>query len=130
MAELKIVINDVKSGKSYQKLLQDDSMQGKKINDKVDGKLLGLHGYELQITGGTDNAGFPMRQDVEGTARRKILIGKSTGLRKAPKGIRYRKSVIGNTIHSRTVQVNAKIVKYGDKPVEDLLGIKKEEKKE
>ena len=32
MAELKIVINDVKSGKSYQKLLQDDSIQGKKIN--------------------------------------------------------------------------------------------------
>lgn len=130
MPEFKIVINDSKTGKSYQKVLNDDSLLGKKINDKVDGKLLGLTGYELQITGGTDNAGIPMRQDVDGIARRKILIGKSIGVRKAPKGIRYRKTITGNTVSSRTVQINMAVINPGTGNIEEHLGIKKEEKQE
>lgn len=128
MAEYKVVINDVKSGRSYQKLVSDEAFHGKKIRDKVDGKALGLHGYELEITGGSDNAGVPMRQDVEGMGRRRILIGKSVGVRKAPRGIRYRKTVSGNTISSRTVQVNVKVIKHGAKSIEESLGLKKEEK--
>ena len=127
MPEFKLVISDSKTGKSYQKVIHDDSLLGKKVNDKIDGKLAGLIGYELEITGGSDNAGFPMRQDLDGIARRRILIAKSTGLRKAPKGIRYRKIVTGNTISSRTIQINAKVIKEGQKPIEELLGIKKEE---
>ncbi len=128
MAEYKVVINDVKSGKSYQKLVPDEAFHGKKIRDKVDGKVLGLHGYELEITGGSDNAGVPMRADVEGMGRRRILIGKSVGVRDAPKGIRYRKTVSGNTISNRTVQVNVKVIKHGAKSIEESLGLKKEEK--
>jgi hypothetical protein len=44
--------------------------------------------------------------------------------------MRKRKSVAGNTLSPAVVQVNAKIVTYGTKKIEDLLGIKKEEKKE
>ncbi len=130
MAEYKVVINDVKSGKSYQKLVSDEAFHGKKIRDKVDGKALGLHGYELEITGGSDNAGVPMRADVEGIGRRRILIGKSVGVRKAPRGIRYRKTVSGNTIGNRTVQVNIKVIKHGAKSIEESFGLKKEEAKE
>ena len=129
MVEFKIVINDNKTGKSYQKILQDESLLGKKIRDKVDGKLLGLQGYELVITGGSDSAGIPMRQDVDGIARRRIMIESGTGLRSGTKGTRYRKSVKGNTIGSRITQLNMNIIKYGQHSVEEALGIKKEEAK-
>ncbi len=127
MPDFKIVVNDSKTGKSYQKVVQDEGLSGKKIHDKIDGKLLGLHGYELEITGGSNLAGFPMRQDVDGIGRRKILIVKGTGLRKTLKGTRYKKSVVGNTIGSKTAQINVKVVKFGVKSIEESFGIKKEE---
>ena len=39
-----------------------------KIMEKIDGNTLGLSGYELQITGGSDKSGFPMRRDIEGVS--------------------------------------------------------------
>ena len=46
------------------------------------------------------------------------------------KGLRIRKTVYGNTISSSIAQVNLKIVKQGQKSVETLFGIVKEEVKE
>ena len=76
MAEFKVVIADPKKGKSYQKEVKEDSAKGflgLKIGDKVKGELLDLAGYEFEITGGSDYAGFPMRADVPGAARKRIL---------------------------------------------------------
>ena len=42
-----------------------------------------------------------MRKDVSGTGRKKILIVKGVGLKKTKKGTKYRKTVCGNTIHSK-----------------------------
>jgi len=40
--EFKFVISDPKTGKSYQKALNNEWFVGKKIGDKVEGNLVGL----------------------------------------------------------------------------------------
>lgn len=131
MVEFKVVIGDPKTGKSYQKVVSDDSLKSKKIGDKIDGSLLGLEGYELEITGGSDDSGFPMRPDLAGTEKKKLLlsggVGVKTGFRKKKeKGLRIKKTVAGNTVDDKTVQINVKVVKEGKKSVADLLAPKEE----
>ncbi len=130
MAEVKIVINDVKSGKSYQKVGELEDFIGKKMGEKVDGSSIGLEGYELQISGGSDDAGFPMRGDVGGSIRKKGLFKGGVGVTTKRHGQMIRKSVRGNTVSEMAAQINLKITKYGSQNVEDCLGIKKDEKKE
>lgn len=120
---MKVVLNDVKTGKSFQKEFENDLFIGRKIGEKLEGNLLGLSEYEFQITGGSDNAGFPHRKDVEGSVRKKILASKSTGVKKVRKGEMIRKSVMGNTFSTNTAQVNLKVVKYGKKALAEVLGI-------
>ena len=128
--QYKLNIGDPKTKKTYTKeLTEEESAQliGKKIGDKIKGDAIGLEGYELEITGGSDDCGFPMRKDVEGTGRKRILAIKGIGLKKNPvKGRRIRKTVAGNTIGESTVQINMKILKHGKTPLEK----KEEEKKE
>ncbi len=117
MVKFKVVISDPKQGKSMQKEVDSSEVtvfKRKKIGDKVDGKTLGLEGYELEITGGSDSSGFPMRNDVEGIARKRVLIVSGVGLRKKTrKGMRKRKLVRGNSISLNIAQINTKIIKYG-----------------
>ncbi len=132
MAEVKVVINDVKSGKSYQKPFPQEQFVGLKLKDKLNGETLGLDGYELQITGGSDDAGFPMRLDVNGQPRKKALLSGGVGVKsviEGHKGIRVRKSVRGNTVSNKIAQLNVKIVKYGNKTVEECLGVQPKEAK-
>ena len=128
---MKVVINDVKTGKSYQKEFDNDLFIGRKIKEKIEGNVLGLADYEFEITGGSDNAGFPHRSDVEGSGRRKILASKGVGVqKKVRKGIKIRRTVMGNTISANTSQVNLKVVKYGKEALDKILGgEKKEEEK-
>ena len=72
--EIKCVINDTKSGKSYSKSLDHSSLNGRKINDTIPGNLFGLTGYELKITGGSDSAGFPMRPELPTQRRKRLLM--------------------------------------------------------
>jgi len=129
MPEFKFVINDAKTGKSYQKVLDSEIFLGKKIGDKIDGYLLGLKNYELKITGGSDKSGFPMRKDIEMASRKKILAGKSPGIKLKEKGLRIKKTVCGSIISDQTAQINLKIEKYGQESVDNILGIKKEANK-
>jgi len=128
MAEYKLNIGDPKSGKTFKRVLAADqarALMGKKIGDTVAGDPLGLSGYELQITGGSDHCGFPMRADVPGAVRRRILITGGVGFRnKDGEGVRRRRTVAGNTVHTKTAQINVKVVKAGKGP----LGEAKEEK--
>ena len=119
MAGMKAVIG-VKDGKCVQKeIVEADTkaLLGKKIGDKVKGELFGLAGYEFEITGGSDYCGFPMRHDVQGFQRRRILAVEGVGLKKEAKGIRIRKTVCGNVVHPKIVQVNFKVVKEGPEPL-------------
>ncbi|MDO8741054.1 MAG: S6e family ribosomal protein [Candidatus Woesearchaeota archaeon] len=114
--DIKLTISDSKTGKSYKRELKGQDSKvliGKKIGDIVKGDNMGFSGYEFQVTGGSDDCGFPMRRDVEGITKRKIYTVKSKGIRIAEKGIKLRKTVAGNTIGIKTSQVNLKITKEG-----------------
>jgi len=119
-------------GKSYNKTISDNDFnifRGKKIRDKITG-LSDLKNYEFLITSGSDKSGFPMRRDVEGSLRKKAFLSKGPGVHIKRKGMRIRKSVMGNTISDNIAQINLKILKEGDKKLEDILGIKEEVKEE
>jgi len=100
MVSFKLVIGS-KTGICVQKEIQEPEAKaliGKKIGDSVKGEELGLAGYEFIVTGGSDNCGFPMRKDVEGTSRKRILAVQGVGLKKKAKGIRVRKTVCGSVV--------------------------------
>jgi len=124
MVEFKAVIADPKSGKTYQAAVAGhhaNSLIGKKIGDEFDGIFVSLPGYKLQLTGGSDKDGFPMRKDIHGMKRRKVLLSSSTGFKATKPGMRRRKSICGDTISPDIIQVNMKISSYGSKPIEDAL---------
>jgi len=73
----KAVINDTKpsaKGRSFSVEITGSNFNhflGKKIGDSVEGMFVGegessLNGYKLQITGGSDKTGRPMRSELEG----------------------------------------------------------------
>ncbi len=113
MAEIKLNISY--KGKTKKVVIENAKfLFGKKIGDKIKGEGIDMPGYEFEISGGSDASGFPMRNDVEGTSRKRILIAGGVGLRKKPrKGFRTRKTVAGNTIYEKTAQVNLKVLKMG-----------------
>lgn len=125
----KVVISDPKAKKAYQKEVdqKQSGFIGKKIGEHISGDFIGLTGYKLEIRGGSDKQGFPMRADVDGTSRKKLLLAYPPGYHTKIKGKRKRKSVRGNSIAEHISQVNVKITEYGAKSVEELLGIKKKE---
>jgi small subunit ribosomal protein S6e len=119
--EIKVNIGDPKTGKTFKKTIAEDDAKlffGKKIGDSIKGELLQAPGYEFQLAGGSDYCGFPMRSDVEGTLRKRILIVKGIGLRTNRAGRRVRKAVAGNTVYTRTAQINLKVTKAGAQPLE------------
>jgi small subunit ribosomal protein S6e len=134
---MKIVISDTKSGKSYGVDLAKDkegSLIGKKIGEKIEGGAVGAEGYVLQITGGSDTAGFPMRKDISGPRRVGVILTSGAGFRKKGKGVREKRNVRGNIISDQIMQINAKVVEAGSKPLEEIFpkaaaGEKKDEKK-
>ncbi len=129
MAEVKVVFNDVKTGKSYQKAYTDASFLNMKIGDKVAGAQLDLPGYEFILTGGSDSAGFPMRFDVISVGRKRVLLAKGPGLKTigTPRGFRKKKSVAPNNVNAQTAQVNLKVTTYGPKDLAASLGIQPKE---
>lgn len=130
-----MVISDPKSGRSVQREVKEaeaKKFMSKKIGETFKGELVDLTGYEFQITGGSDYAGFPMRKDLLGTGRKKILAVSGIGIKNSEKGIKRRKTVAGNTVHSNTAQINVKIVKEGKEeifPKKEEIEHKAEEKK-
>ncbi len=127
--EFKVVISDPETGKAYQKVISGanaNKLVGKEIGDVINGTLVELPpDYELQITGGTDKDGFPMRPDIPGGIRKRILLSGGVGYRPKEKGVRKRKMVRGRMITRDIVQINMKVVKKGKVPLEEFF--KKEE---
>ena len=121
---MKLVISDPKTGKSYGAEVPKDreaSLLGKKIGDKAEGGAFGAEGYELQITGGSDLAGFPMRSDVSGPRRAGVILSSGPGFHGSGKGTREKRNVRGNIISDQIVQVNAKVTQPGSKGLDELF---------
>lgn len=124
MATFKLVISNPKNGIARQVEISGEEAEkliGKRIGEEISAKELGLNLTEifgeeipadakLKITGGTDKDGFPMRPDVHGPRRVKILVSRGPGFRPKEKGERRKKTVRGNTISPEIVQINMKLV--------------------
>ena len=127
MAKFKIIISDPETGTSKTVELEETRaipLIGRRIGETIDGAILGLVGHRVQITGGSDRDGFPMRPSVHGGVRRRVILSGGVGFNPQNEGQRERKTVRGNVITDEIVQVNTKIVeKPKSKPA-------KEEKKE
>ena len=129
MVEFRANISDPKTGKSFQKQVsgnQANAILGKKIGDRMDGIFVEMPGYKLEITGGSDKDGFPMRMDLPGPRRKRLLISKGLGFHPHMDGERRKKTMRGNQISPDIVQINMKVVVRGPRSVEELLAKKEE----
>ncbi|UCH89146.1 MAG: 30S ribosomal protein S6e [Thermoplasmata archaeon] len=131
MVEFKANISDPKTGKTYQTVVSGhyaNSLVVKRIGEEFDGIFVSLPGFKLVLTGGSDKDGFPIRPDLPGQRRKKVLVSKSLGFRPKDKGVRRRKTLRGNIISPDIVQINMKITTHGSKKVEELLKSTEESK--
>jgi len=117
LTNFKVTISDIK-GKSVSKELKDSDaapLLGLQLGNETDATIVGLSG-KLKLTGGSDKSGVPMRNDIHGAARKRVLLSKGVGLQDAETGQRARKLMRGNTISEEIYQVNCKF--DGELPVE------------
>ncbi|MGD9382151.1 MAG: 30S ribosomal protein S6e [Candidatus Thorarchaeota archaeon] len=120
----KLVISDPEEGKAIQYELDDaktNALVGKMVGDIVEGDVLGLPGYKLKITGGSDASGFPIRPDVHGSGKKRILIKGPPGFKSNRKGMAKRKTVRGRELSLGISQVNMRIEEKGSTPLEELV---------
>jgi len=86
------------------------SLIGAKIGDVVDVNISGVP-LKLKITGGSDNSGFPMRFDVQGGAKRRLLLSSPPGFYPTEDGMRKKRTVRGNMITAEIVQINTILIR-------------------
>jgi small subunit ribosomal protein S6e len=129
MAKFKIILSDPETGESQITDLEGSRavpLVGRKLGETIDGAAVGLGGHKLKITGGSDKDGFPMRPDIHGGVKTKIIVSNGVGFHSTHKGARRRKTVRGSVITEDTVQINMKIVEKPKKT--GKAEAKKEEK--
>ena len=108
--EFKVIISD--GGKTHQKEIKGEEavrLVGLRIGEVFDGQLIGESG-QLQVTGGTDKDGFPMRRGIPGSRRMQILVRAGPGFIPKSAGERRKKRVRGDTISEDIVQINTKVL--------------------
>jgi len=134
-----------KTGKTYKLEVESEGLTEKELGSKILGTeiLPGLEGYELEITGASDKAGFTAVKEVEGIGLKKVLLTygkafkkrpKHEGKRKrsgnTPKGLRMRKTVRGKVISPDIIQINMKIITPGQKPLAEIFPNQNKSKEE
>jgi small subunit ribosomal protein S6e len=121
MAKFKIIISDPESGTSKAIELEESHATpfiGRKVGEVIDGSVVDLPGYKVQIMGGSDKDGFPMRRNVHGGVRRQVILSGGVGFNPQTEGERRRKTVRGDTITDEIVQLNLKIMERPKAPKE------------
>jgi len=122
MAKFKVIVSDPEEGKS--KVVELEGARavpliGRKLGETLDGSVVGMSGRKLQVTGGSDKDGFPMRPNIHGGVRVSVIVSKSIGFHPMREGERQRKTLRGNVITEDIVQVNMKVIekaKRAEKP--------------
>lgn len=127
-------LNISEKNKAWKLESDSESLEGKKLGEKIKGEEFNkeLSGYELEITGTSDIAGFPGIKEVEGPTLKRVLLNYGKGMhkkpkglrkkrRKSPPGLRLKKTVRGNQISKDTVQINMKVLKSGSKKLEEIF---------
>ena len=117
-------LNLSNKGKAWKLEIESEVLVGKLIGDIVQGKEISedLEGYEIEITGASDIAGFPHKKDVEGSGLKRVMFSsKGWGMHAKKQGLRLRKTVRGNQISEKTIQINFKVIKEGKKNLREVF---------
>ena len=126
MASFTVVVGDPETGLCHQleaEAQDANRFLGKSIGEEVDGSAVGLDGYTLEITGGSDNAGRPLNGTVAGANLQEVLMkGRQTGYHPKRTGERRRITVRGRELSDAVAQVNTTVAEAGSDSIEDLLG--------
>ena len=121
MAKFKVIVSDPEAGTSKVVELEEARAVpfiGRKIGETVDGSVVDLPAHKLQIMGGSDKDGVPIRPNVHGGVRRNVVLSGGVGFNPQNKGERRRKTVRGNVITDEIVQINTKIIEKPKKSAE------------
>lgn len=116
-------INVSHNGKTYKLETENEFLVGKNIGENLNGSELSpdLKDYELEITGTSDLSGIPGFKDLEGPSYHRKLLKFGPGMKNKEKGLRLRKTLRGKEISLKTVQVNFKVLKEGEKKFKDII---------
>jgi small subunit ribosomal protein S6e len=123
MADFQVVVGD-DDGTTYSFEVDGQDANrfiGRSIGETVDGEAVDLSGYEIEITGGSDRAGRPMRGDIEGAETAAILSTGGVGFDPTVDGERKRITVRGAEISEETRQINTSIATRGEESIDELL---------
>lgn len=125
MAKFQLVLSDPETGHAHIKILegtQASALIGKNIGETVEGSPLGFPNYTFRLTGGTDSDGFPMRPDLPGGRKWKILVKRGgVGFRPKQKDLRKKRTFRGRMISEDIYQVNLKVMGKGETPLVELI---------
>jgi small subunit ribosomal protein S6e len=113
MAKFKVIVSDPEAGTSKVVELEEaraSPLIGRKVGETLDGSAVDLPAHTVQILGGSDKDGVPMRGNVHGGVRRRVVLSGGAGFSPKKKGERKRKTVRGNVITDEIAQINMKIV--------------------
>jgi small subunit ribosomal protein S6e len=113
MAKFKIIVSDPEAGTSKVVELEEARAApfiGRRVGETLDGSIVDLPAHKVQITGGSDKDGVPIRGNVHGGVRRRVVLSGGAGFTPKKKGERKRKTVRGSTLTDEIVQINMKIV--------------------
>lgn len=123
----KVVISEKeKSIQMEVEAAESKKLVGLTLGEEFEGSLLGLQGYKLKITGGSDKNGFPMKKDVSGPRRIRSLLSGGLGYKPSRDGERRRKTIRGNTISDDIVQINTIVIEKGEKSLEEIINAEEE----
>jgi small subunit ribosomal protein S6e len=121
MAKFKVIVSDPQAGTSKVVELEESRAApfiGRKLGETLDGSAVDLPAHTVQILGGSDKDGVPMRGNVHGGIRRRVVLSGGAGFAPKKSGERRRKTVRGNIITDEIVQLNLKITERPAKPAE------------
>lgn len=113
MPKFKIIVSDPETGKSQAVEVEGTRavpLIGRRLGEIIEGTAVGMSGYKLRISGGSDKDGFPMRPNIHGGVRVSVILSEGTGFHPSRAGERQRKTLRGNVITEDIVQVNMKVV--------------------
>jgi small subunit ribosomal protein S6e len=113
MADFKVVVSDPDSGRTTQVEVDGQDANrflGRELGEEVDGAAVGLDGATLELTGGSDDAGRPLRADVSGPDLTEVLLEGGVGFQPTRDGERKRVTVRGRELSDAVAQINAKVV--------------------
>jgi small subunit ribosomal protein S6e len=124
MAEFEVVVGDPETGETFQREVDGQDANrflGREVGDEVGGDAVGLSGFTVEITGGSDETGRPMREDVSGTRLKELLLEGGVGFNPSRDGERKRITVRGREVDDDVAQINVSVVD-GDGDVTEVLG--------